>query len=262
MLTNCGHWRSVDLGDHRADPARGRGGYWGRTGPRAVLQRASDDDLTRHYREVADAVDVPVLLYNFPTAFGFNIEPDVVVELADHSNVIGIKDSLDDLRQMYELTQRTRNIGFDIMSGWDSLARPIINAGATGVFGGGGRVGRHVAEQLSDDRNTVTVVELDSKNCERISPKVSYVVHGDGSDPDTLERINLVETDIFAALTDDTEVNLTACKSVHDQAPEVRTILRISRDGEQDYGHRRFVDGIIYPAAAGADAAVDRITTM
>jgi trk system potassium uptake protein TrkA len=130
------------------------------------------------------------------------------------------------------------------------------------VIVGGGRVGRHVAEQLSEDRNTVTMIELRPDQCDQVSPKVSRVVQGDGADPGVLEQVDLASTDIFAALTDDTAVNLTACETVHDEAPGVRTILRISRDGEQDYGHRRFVDGVVYPAAAGADVAVDRITTV
>jgi trk system potassium uptake protein TrkA len=130
------------------------------------------------------------------------------------------------------------------------------------VIVGGGRVGRRVAEQLSEDRNTVTMIELRPENCDQVSPKVTNVVQGDGADPSMLERIDLTETDIFAALTDDTAVNLAACELVYDNAPEVRTILRISHDGEQDYGHRRFVDSVVYPAAAGADAAVERIAAV
>jgi Trk K+ transport system NAD-binding subunit len=129
------------------------------------------------------------------------------------------------------------------------------------VIVGYGRVGRHVADQLSENRNTVTIVELDAEKCEQVSPQVARVINGDGTDPDTIEQVDLSETDVFAALTDDTRVNLTACEMVHERAPDVRTILRISHDGEQDYGHRRFVDGVVYPAAAGADVAVDRITT-
>lgn len=125
---------------------------------------------------------------------------------------------------------------------------------------GGGRVGRRVAEQLSEDRNTVTIVDIDSEKCEQVSPKVTDVIEGDGTELTILEQAGLADADIVAALTNDTEVNLTACEVAHDNAPNARTILRISRDGEEDYGHRRFVDDIVYPAAAGATAAVDRIS--
>jgi Trk K+ transport system NAD-binding subunit len=126
---------------------------------------------------------------------------------------------------------------------------------------GGGRVGRRVAEQLSEDRNTVTVIELDPERCEQVSPKVHRVIEGDGTDSEVLASLDLDAADVFAALTNDTEVNLGACETVHEMAPDVQTMVRISRDGEQDYGHRRFVDDVVYPAAAGAQTAIDRITT-
>ncbi|MFC7019599.1 MULTISPECIES: potassium channel family protein [Haloarcula] len=128
------------------------------------------------------------------------------------------------------------------------------------IIVGAGRVGRRVAEQLSEVQNTVTIVELDPEKCEQVSPKVSQVIEGDGTDPDILEQTDLATADVFAALTNDTRVNISAAEMVHEMAPNVRTILRISRDGEEDYGHRRFVDSIVYPAAAGATVAVDQIT--
>lgn len=127
------------------------------------------------------------------------------------------------------------------------------------IIVGGGRVGRHAAERLSDDRFTVTVVELDEAKCERMSPKVSRVIEGDGTDPDVLARADLSSADVVAALTNDTGVNLEICEFAREENPDVRTILRIAHDGEQDYGHRRFVDDVVYPAAAGASVAVDRI---
>lgn len=125
---------------------------------------------------------------------------------------------------------------------------------------GAGRVGRRVAEQLSKDRNTVSIVELDAEKCEQVSPQVSRVVEGDGTDPELLEELDPASIDVVAALTNDTDVNLAVCETVSEKSPDIRTILRISRDGEEDHGHRRFVDEIVYPAAAGADVAVDRIT--
>jgi trk system potassium uptake protein TrkA len=130
------------------------------------------------------------------------------------------------------------------------------------VIVGGGRVGRRVAEQLSEDQNRVTIVELDSEKCEHVSAKVSRVIEGDGTDAEILEQADIADADVLAALTNDTQVNLAACEMAHETAPNVRTILRISRDGEEDYGHRRFVDNIVYPAAAGADVAADRISRM
>lgn len=130
------------------------------------------------------------------------------------------------------------------------------------IIVGGGRVGRHVAEQLGEDQYTVTIVELDPRKCEQLAPKVSEVIEGDGTDPDVFERASPTEADVIAALTNDTEVNLAVCEMAHEVAPDARTILRISRDGEHAYGYRSFVDDIVYPAAAGATAAVDRIDRL
>lgn len=126
------------------------------------------------------------------------------------------------------------------------------------IIVGGGRVGRHVAEQLNEDQYTVTIIERDSEKCTQLAPTVSQVIEGDGTDPEILKQADPTTADVVAALTNDTEVNLTVCE----MASEVRTILRIARDGEQDYGYRNFVDQIVYPAAAGADVAVDRITRV
>lgn len=128
------------------------------------------------------------------------------------------------------------------------------------IIVGGGRVGRRVAEQLSQQQYRITLIELDSEKCEQVSPKVSNVIAGDGTDPGILEQAKIAEADVVAALTNSIDVNLTVCEMVHERDPNIRTILRISKDGEQEYGHRRFVDEIVYPAAAGASVAVDRIS--
>lgn len=130
------------------------------------------------------------------------------------------------------------------------------------VIVGGGRVGRHVAEQLGEDQYTVTIIERDPRTCEQLASRLGEVVEGDGTDPDVFERADPAEADVIAALTNDTEVNLEICEMAQETVPDVRTILRIARDGEQAYGYRSFVDDVVYPAAAGATAAVDRINRV
>lgn len=123
-------WETIELTEHAAD-----------VGADAALVLApyytspSDEDLVKHYREVADTVDIPLVLYNYPSAIGFNLAPDVVVELAGHENIVGIKDSLGDIQQLTELVRRTTDMDFDVLSGWDSLLWPGIAVGATGLVG-------------------------------------------------------------------------------------------------------------------------------
>lgn len=130
------------------------------------------------------------------------------------------------------------------------------------VVVGGGRVGRHAAEQLRAAQYAVAVIELDPEKCALLERQVSQVIEGDGSDPAVLRRAAPEGAAVIAALTNDTTVNLTVCELAADLAPDARTILRIAHDGEQAHGHRRFVDDVVYPAAAGAEAAVDRITRV
>jgi trk system potassium uptake protein TrkA len=127
---------------------------------------------------------------------------------------------------------------------------------------GGGRVGRHVAEQLHRQRNTVTMVEKDPEKCDRLSRMVSTVVAGSGTDAETWERVDAAELDVVAALTDDIDTNLRVCELAAEHAPGASTILRIAEDGQQDYGHRSFVDQIVYPAAIAADVTVEQISKL
>jgi trk system potassium uptake protein TrkA len=129
------------------------------------------------------------------------------------------------------------------------------------VIVGAGRVGRHVAEQLTAERNVVTVIEQDPTNCEQVAPAVNRVIEGDGSDPDVFGQLDLSTVDVVAALTDNTDVNLDICEMTSEKNADIKTILRIAQDGEQDLAHRHFVDSVVYPAAAGADVALDRITS-
>jgi trk system potassium uptake protein len=130
----------------------------------------------------------------------------------------------------------------------------------TAIIVGGGRVGRHTAEHLIEQRYTVTVIERDPEKCAQLNTeRVGRVIEGDGTDSDALERANLSEAGVLAALTNDTRANVVVCGLARDIAPEIRTLARIARDGEQDYQHLHDIDDIVYPAAAGAAVAADRI---
>lgn len=63
--------------------------------------------LRLHFETVADASPIPVMLYNVPKFTGTNISVQLVAELADHPNIIGIKDSAGDIGQLAELREKT-----------------------------------------------------------------------------------------------------------------------------------------------------------
>ena len=127
---------------------------------------------------------------------------------------------------------------------------------------GGGRVGRRTAARLSKSGYTVTVIERDGAKRERIAGHtVSRVIVGDGTDVECFKEANPTMADVVAGLTNDTETNLAVCELARELVPTVDTLARICEDGEQAYAHLHYVDNIVYPAAAGAAVAADRITT-
>ncbi|GAB3672351.1 4-hydroxy-tetrahydrodipicolinate synthase [Halopiger thermotolerans] len=87
-----------------------------------------------HYRTIADAVDLPQIVYNVPSRTGQNIEPDTAVELASHENITGYKAASGDLGQIGEVIERTRDEDFAVLSGDDALTLPMLSIGATGAI--------------------------------------------------------------------------------------------------------------------------------
>jgi 4-hydroxy-tetrahydrodipicolinate synthase len=93
----------------------------------------SNKHVVHHYEAIADAVDVPLVIYNIPKRTARNLEPDATVRLASHPNIAGIKESAGDINQIYELLQRTRDMDFEVLSGYDSQALSTLTLGGTGI---------------------------------------------------------------------------------------------------------------------------------
>jgi 4-hydroxy-tetrahydrodipicolinate synthase len=90
--------------------------------------------LIEHYETIADAVDLPQIVYNVPSRTGSNIEPDTVAELATHENIQGYKAASGDLNQVSEIAEKTRDEEFDVLSGNDGETLPILSVGGTGCI--------------------------------------------------------------------------------------------------------------------------------
>ena len=86
-----------------------------------------------HFKAIAEAVDLPVLLYNIPSRTGANMEPATLLRLAEIGNIIGVKESSGNLAQITELiTAAPRN--FKVIAGDDGLALPILALGGVGLI--------------------------------------------------------------------------------------------------------------------------------
>lgn len=97
-----------------------------------MYNRPPQRGLIYHFQAIADAVDVPVLLYNVPGRTASNMEAETTLVLADHPAVIGIKEASGNLAQINDiLIKRPEN--FSLLSGDDDLTLPIMALGGEGV---------------------------------------------------------------------------------------------------------------------------------
>ena len=102
--------------------------------------KPSQEGIYQHYKNIANASSIPLILYNVPSRSGVSIENETTVRLAnDFSNIIGTKDASGDLESVLELLGTVPD-GFHVISGDDLLALPIVLAGGSGVISviGGG----------------------------------------------------------------------------------------------------------------------------
>ncbi len=95
--------------------------------------KATQEGLVRHYRTIADAVSRPIILYNVPSRTGVSIAPETYARLAEHPNIVGVKEASGSLGNV----QRTRALcpeDFTIWSGNDDETVPICALGGKGVI--------------------------------------------------------------------------------------------------------------------------------
>lgn len=98
---------------------------------------ASQDELYEHYKEVAKAVDLPIVLYNIPARTGNALAPATVEKLSKIPNIIGVKDSSGNFDNMLQYIEKTRyRKDFAVLSGNDSLILWCLLAGGRGGIAG------------------------------------------------------------------------------------------------------------------------------
>lgn len=95
--------------------------------------KPSSRGVKEHFNAIADACPVPVILYNIPGRTGINLSPETVLALAEHSNIIGIKEASCIIEQCIEIAFHKPN-DFLLISGDDVQAVPIISIGGVGVM--------------------------------------------------------------------------------------------------------------------------------
>lgn len=96
--------------------------------------RPNDRGMIAHFRAVADACEIPLILYNVPSRTGINLKPELVAELAKIENVAGIKEASGNLSQVSKILELTQDEDFVVLSGDDTLTLPIMALGGRGVI--------------------------------------------------------------------------------------------------------------------------------
>ncbi len=93
--------------------------------------KTSQRGLAAHFRAIADAVSIPIILYNVPSRTGVKISIDTYIELAKHPNIVATKEASGDFSLIAEIAAKT---DLDIYSGNDDQVLPLLALGGKGVI--------------------------------------------------------------------------------------------------------------------------------
>jgi 4-hydroxy-tetrahydrodipicolinate synthase len=96
--------------------------------------KPTQEGMYRHFMTIADAVELPVILYNIPPRSVVNMTPQTIARLAKHPNIVGVKEATGSMDQASEIAQLVDPRKFVILSGDDSLTLPLLALGGRGVI--------------------------------------------------------------------------------------------------------------------------------
>src|SRR5205823_14116215 len=92
--------------------------------------KPTQEGYYRHFAAVAEAVDIPIVLYNIPGRTGSNILPETIARLAEIPTIVGVKEATGSLDQASQIAVST---SLTVLSGDDSLTLPMLSIGGQGV---------------------------------------------------------------------------------------------------------------------------------
>ena len=101
----------------------------------AMVYRSDRRETVAHYRTIARATDLPIMVYNNPVSYGVDITPELFTELADEETLVAIKESSDDVRRVTDIVNAVGD-RYTLFCGVDDLALEAILMGAEGWVAG------------------------------------------------------------------------------------------------------------------------------
>lgn len=93
--------------------------------------KCNQEGLYTHFKNIADSIKIPVILYNVPTRTCVNLEPTTAIELSKIDNIVGLKQANPNLDESIEIFSKV-NPGFCVYAGNDDLLLPMLSIGAVG----------------------------------------------------------------------------------------------------------------------------------
>ncbi len=106
--------------------------------PHYYKKQMQPANLLAFYRTVADRSPLPVIIYNFPQATGYDMPAEIVIELAEHPKLIGIKESSGDVEKVRKMAEGTRHIKSNatVTESFDAVTPRMLSAAVSGNVGG------------------------------------------------------------------------------------------------------------------------------
>lgn len=134
--------------------------------------RTSQEGLYQHFKVIAEATKLPVMLYNIPGRSAVNISAETTLRLAELPNVVCIKEASGNLSQIAQIIEHAP-AGFEVYSGDDGLTLPILSVGGVGLVSVASHVvGSKLAEMIN------AYYEGDNKRAASLHRKLQPVMEG------------------------------------------------------------------------------------
>lgn len=170
--------------------------------------KPTQSGILTHFRLIADATDLPVILYDIPGRTGVPISYETIIRVAKHPNIVGIKDAKGDFSQVSRVLNETDLLYF---SGDDANVLPHLSIGATGLVGVTANIAARPYRQIVDAVNAGKIAEATVAH-KLLEPLVraimthvpgtvaaKYVLHGLGRIGSPRVRLPLVGPEDFEA---------------------------------------------------------------
>ena len=132
--------------------------------------KCTQKGLIQHYTKIADAVNIPIILYSVAGRTGVNISPSTVFELAKHPNIVGIKEASGNISQVVEIAKCITD-DFALYSGNDDMIVPLLSVGGLGVIS-------TVANIIPKDTHTMVMKYLsgDTKTAGKLQLEMKHLI--------------------------------------------------------------------------------------